>query len=93
MIASLLALLTSVAGLTGQASVIAEIISTLVSLVPTLVQEYKDLVNPVKNVIAALSANPATTSDQLATLKALDEKVDSDFENAAAAAEAEDGTS
>jgi len=91
MIAALLALLTSVAGITGEASVIAQIVSTLVSLVPTLVQEYKDLVGPVRNIIAALSANPATTADQLATLQALDAKVDADFEAAASAAQAEDG--
>lgn len=91
MIAALLALLTSVAGITGEASVIAQIVSALVSLIPTLVQEYKDLVGPVKNIIAALSTNPATTADQLATLQALDAKVDADFEAAANAALAEDG--
>lgn len=92
MIAALLSLLTSVAGITGEASVIAQIISTLVSLVPTLVQEYKDLVGPVKGVIAALSANPAATADQLATLQELNAKVDADFEDAANAALAQDTT-
>ena len=90
MLASILALLTSIAGLTGQASIITEIIATLTSLVPTLVKEYQDLVPIVKNIIAALSANPASTADQLATLAELDAKVDADFEAAATAALAED---
>ena len=89
---ALLALLTSIAGISSQASVITQIIATLIGLIPTLVQEYKDLVGPVKNIIAALQANPATAADQLATLQELDAKVDADFEAAATAAQAEDGT-
>ena len=87
---ALLALLTSIAGLSSEASVITQIIETLVGLIPTLVQEYKDLVGPVKNIIAALSSNPATTADQLTTLATLDAQVDTDFEAAANAAQAED---
>ena len=87
---ALLSLLTSIASLSSEAGVIAQIIATLIGLIPTLVQEYKDLVGPVKNIIAALSANPATTADQLATLQELDAKVDADFEAAATAAQAED---
>lgn len=86
----LLAVLSEIATLTAQGSVITKIISTLVSLIPTLIQEYKDVAPAVKNIIAALSANPATTTEQLAALQELDAKVDVDFEDAATAAQAED---
>lgn len=90
MIATILAILAQIAGGTGEVSTITSIINALIKLVPTLVKEYEDLVPIVKNIIAALSANPAATADQLATLQALDAKVDTDFEAAATAAEAED---
>lgn len=92
MLSMILAILVQIAGVTGEASTITSIITALVNLIPTLVKEYEDLVPIVKNIIAALSANPATTADQLATLQALDAKVDSDFETAAAEASAEDGS-
>ena len=88
---AILALLIQIAGATSEASTIGSIVSTLVQLVPTLVKEYNDLVGPVKNIIAALSLNPVTTADQLATLQDLDIKVDADFEAAVAQANAEDG--
>lgn len=88
---AILALLVQIAGATGEVSTIGSIISTLTTLIPTLVQEYKDLVTPVKNIIGALSANPAATADQVATLQALDAKVDADFETAVAQATADDG--
>lgn len=91
MLSTILTILVQIAGVTGEASTITSIINALVSLIPVLVKEYNDLVPIVKNIIAALSANPATTADQLTTLQALDAKVDSDFESAAAEASAEDG--
>ena len=92
MLSTILTILVQIAGATGEASTITSIINALVGLIPTLVQEYEDLVPIVKNIIAALSANPATTADQLATLQQLDAKVDADFEAAAWAAQAEDTT-
>lgn len=86
----LLALLTSIAGSTAEVSTIGNIIETLVGLIPTLVQTFKDAVPAVKGIIAALSANPAATADQLVTLKALDEVCDQAFEAAATAADAQD---
>jgi hypothetical protein len=59
------------------------IISALTSMLPFIIQEAQALVGPVKNIIAALSANPATTADQLAQLQALDAQVDAAFEAAA----------
>jgi peptidoglycan hydrolase CwlO-like protein len=43
----------------------------------------------VKNIIAALQANPATTESQLASLQALDQQIDAAFEAAAASTDAE----
>ena len=78
-------------GVTGaNAALIGKVVATLVALIPTIVQEAKDLLPAVKNIIAALSANPATTADQLAALDALNAQVDAAFEAAAAAATAED---
>ena len=91
---AVLALITALLpqlGVTGaNADLIGKIIAALVALIPTVIQEAKDLLPAVKNIIAALSANPATTADQLAALDALDAQVDAAFEAAAAAATAED---
>lgn len=91
MLTTILTLLAQIAGVTAETSTITSIINALVSLIPVLVKEYEDLVPIVKNIIAALSVNSATTADQLKTLQDLDAKVDSDFESAAAEALAEDG--
>jgi hypothetical protein len=92
MLSTILTILVQIAGATGEASTITSIINALIQLIPTLVKEYEDLVPIVKNIIASLSANPATTADQLATLQTLDAKVDADFEAAATAAQAQDAT-
>lgn len=70
----------------ASSSIITTVLNTLIQLIPLLTTEYTDLVGPVKNIIAALSANPATTAAQLATLQALDAQVDAQFEAAATAA-------
>ena len=67
----------------GNASIIASVLNALVSMLPFIIQEVQALITPVKNIIAALSANPATTADQLATLQALDAQVDAAFNDAA----------
>jgi hypothetical protein len=90
MLAAILTLLTQIAGATGEVATITSIIDALITIIPTLVKEYKDLVGPVKNIIQALSTNTVTTADQLTTLQTLDAQVDADFEAAAAAAEAQD---
>jgi hypothetical protein len=89
-IISLLGQLIPALGSSATANVVSQIIVILIQLMPTLIQEYKDLIGPVKNIIAALSANPATTAQQLATLQALDTLADTEFDTAAAAATAED---
>jgi hypothetical protein len=64
-------------------SLVDSIISALTSMLPFIIQEVQALLPPVKNIIAALSANPATTADQLTQLQALDAQVDAAFEAAA----------
>jgi hypothetical protein len=74
----------------GTASLITSIINALTGMLPYIIDEIEALVGPVKNIIAALSANPATTAAQAATLATLDAQVDAAF--AAAAAPTDAGT-
>lgn len=74
----------------GNSTAVGSTISTITTLVPTLIQEYQDVLPFVKNIIATLKNDPATTAAQLAQLKALDKQVDDAFDTAAAAAQAED---
>lgn len=71
--------------LTGAANValVDSIISTLSGFLPFIVQEVETLGPPIRNIIAALSANPATNAAQAATLSTLDKQVDDAFDAAA----------
>lgn len=80
LIGQLLPLITS----SANATLIDSIISTLTGFLPYIVDEVEALYTPVKNIIAALSANPAATAAQAATLATLDTQVDAAFEAAAA---------
>lgn len=79
MIEGLLPLITSA----GNVQTIDTIINALSQMLPFIIQEVQTLAAPVQNIIAALSANPATTAQQLATLQALDAQVDAAFATAA----------
>lgn len=57
-------------------SLITNIIEALVKFMPLIEDEIGTVYQSVKNIVAALGANPATTADQLATLQALDKQVD-----------------
>jgi hypothetical protein len=83
---AVLALIEQILPLLGssQATLIASIIDALTKWLPLIIQEVSALYTPVKNIIEALSANPATTADQLATLQQLDAQVDTAFEAIAA---------
>lgn len=85
MIQALLPAITS----SANAELINTIIAALINMLPYIIQEVESLVGPVKNIIAALSANPATEADQLAQLQALDKQVDDAFEAAAATTDVE----
>lgn len=68
----------------AESATIASIIDALTKMLPFIIQEVEALYQPVKNIIAALSANASTTADQLATLQQLDAQVDTAFEAIAA---------
>ena len=85
LLSSLIPLLTS----TANANLITSIINTLTSFLPFIVNEISALYTPVKNIIAALSATPATNAAQLAQLQVLDQQVDSAFEAIAAQTDAD----
>jgi hypothetical protein len=87
MIGQIIPLLTS----SANSALIDSIISTLSGFIPYIIQEVESLYQPVKNIIAALSATPATNAAQAAQLATLDAQVDAAFEAAAAQTDA-DGT-
>ena len=62
---------------------IGTIVVQLEKWLPFIVKEVGVLYEPVKNIIAALSANPATLADQQAKLAVIDAQVDTAFEAAA----------
>lgn len=64
---------------------INKVVTMLIQIVPIAVQEAKDLLPMIQNIIAALSAKDGVTPDQLAALKALDAQVDAAFDAAVAA--------
>lgn len=92
-LAQTLALIEQVLPLLGvgasPASLTGTIITTLVKLLPVVLQEARDLTPIVKNIIAALKVGNVTT-DQWAQLHAMEKQIDADFDTAAAAALAED---
>ena len=90
LVVSVISVLTSFLPMINSASQVAKVIDTLVQILPTVSQLAQDLVQPIKNIIAALQTNPATDAEQMAALKALDAQYDQAFEDAATAALAED---
>ena len=86
-ISTILSMITTILPLVssaGTATQIGGIIGTISSLLPLVTEEVNTLVPAVKNIIGALQTNPATTADQLASLKALDAQCDAAFDAAAA---------
>lgn len=73
LIEQILPLLT---GGSSTATLIVNIINALVKFMPLIEDEVSTVYTSVKNIIAALSANPATTAEQMSTLGALDKQVD-----------------
>ncbi len=85
LIERLLPLLTS----EGNVALIDGILNTIEQFMPFVIQEIGTLYEPFKNIIAALSASPATTADQLTKLQTLDKTSDDAFEAIAAETDAE----
>lgn len=75
------AILSVIPQITSSQSV-NQIVALLVQLEPTIVAYCNELGPSISNIVAALSANPATTAVQLAALKQLDTTVDAAFDNA-----------
>jgi len=69
---------------------IAKVVEVLAALVPIIVQQYKDLLPLVQNVIAVLQSNGDITPEQWAALDAISAQYDADFKAALAAAKAQD---
>lgn len=93
-VAALMALLQVVEGVlptvgaSTSTPIIISIVSALEKWVPIVIALFPSATNlyeAIKNIIASLSSNPATTQDQLATLQQLDAQVDTAFEAAAKA--------
>lgn len=90
---AILSLLTALGpSIGGSSAIITEVISALTTLIPVVIQEAQDLLPMVKSIIATLKGDSAATQAQLDALDALDKQVDDAFDAAAAAAQAEDGT-
>jgi hypothetical protein len=91
-ITPLLALLQKLApGATAE--IIAEVISILTALIPILIQEYKDLLPIVQNVITVLQQSDDITDAQWDALDAMSAQYDAEFTAALNAAEAQDASS
>lgn len=67
---------------------IAQIINILMALIPILIQEYKDLLPIVQNVITALQQSDDITDEQWDALDAMSAQYDAEFEAALASAKA-----
>jgi hypothetical protein len=91
---AVLAVILQVVQMTGASAAttetVATVVNALVKLIPVVLDIAPKLISTVKNIIAALEANPATLPDQIATLKAALPADDADFDSAAQQAEAND---
>lgn len=72
------------------ATEIANIIGILEQAIPIAIQVGEDLVNPIKNIIAALRSSGALTPDQMDQLDTQEAALDAGFDAAASAAAAAD---
>ncbi len=63
---------------------VSSIVATLTTWVPLIETLTEDLYTPIKNIITTLQSSGALTDQQITDLKALDAKVDADFEAASA---------
>lgn len=76
----------------GTTGIAAQIITALTAIIPVAIQEAEDILPEIKNIIAEVSNSGAVTAAQVAQLQTLDAQVDAAFDAAAAAAQAQDGT-
>lgn len=67
----------------GSSTAISNIITILEKILPLIVGEVETLYQPMKNIIATLLITGKITPVQVATLQALDNKMDDEFDAAA----------
>jgi len=88
-VSTLLTLLESLLPSLGVGAATSQLIDTiiagLIQILPVVIKEAQDLVPAVQGIISALSNHGAVTSEQMATLLALNAQCDAQFEAAAAA--------
>lgn len=78
---------------TAGSGVVASTIGVIAEYTPLVIAEYKALKPIVTSAIEALQANPNTMPEQIAKLRELSKAIDDDFDDALAAARAEDAAS
>ncbi len=71
-------------------TVIEKVINLLVALIPILIQEYKDLLPIVQNIIVALQQSDDISDAQWDALDAMSAQIDAAFQAALEAAKAQD---
>ena len=91
-VTAIIGLMTQFLPLVTSSTQVTNFITMLIQILPTVEQLAQDLVQPIKNIIASLSANPATDAEQLKALQDLDAQYDAAFDAAATAAEVADST-
>jgi hypothetical protein len=74
----------------GSSPAIGMAVKAVVALAPVVASSYKDLKPMIGNVITALKSDPAALPDQIAELEKAEAILDAEFDEAAAAALAED---
>lgn len=89
LVAAIVALLTSllpeIEGL-GASDVVDKIITTLINVIPQVVQFAQDLLPEVQNIITVLKSNQSVTPAQMQALAQAEVALDAAFEAAATAA-------
>lgn len=65
----------------GDSSAIGSVISKVEAIIPAATTLASSSYTAIKNIISNLSDHPATTADQLVTLKALDAQVDAAWDS------------
>lgn len=88
-IQAILPLLAAIAP-TAPVGVAGQIISALATLAPIAMQEAKDVLPSIKNIITGLRSNGEVTKEQLDQLDSIEAVIDANFDDAAAAAAAAD---
>jgi hypothetical protein len=85
-----ISMMTTFLPLINSSTQVAKFIEMLIQILPAIEKLAMDLVQPIKNIINSLSANPATDAVQMKALQDLDTQYDQAFEAVATAAQAED---